>query len=258
MSKTYRICRVLRMISGKKRPYTTAILLAGGTGSRMGAENGQTKQLLSLAGDPVLIHTARAFDRCPYIDDIVVVARQEELATVGALLRAEGIRKLRIVVPGGNTRQASALCGFEAVNGAKTKFVAIHDVARCLITEGQISDVVAAAYAHRAASAACRIYDTVKRANTDGMVTETLDRECLWLAQTPQVFSADLYRAAAYTAKKDGFAATDDMMLCEHIGQTVKLIDCGQDNFKLTRKEDAVRALAVLEARAEAEKRKGK
>lgn len=258
MSKTYRICRMIRLISRKKRPRTAAILLAGGIGSRMGGQDGETKQLLLLAGEPVLVHTARAFERCPYIDDIIVVARREELATVRALLRADGIKKLRTVVAGGDTRQASALRGFEAIDGEKTAFVAIHDVARCLITAEQISDVVAAAYASRAASAACRVHDTVKRANSSGEVLETLDRDSIWLAQTPQVFSATLYRAAAYTAKAEGFAATDDMMLCEHIGQTVKLIDCGPDNFKLTTKEDLPRATAVLEQRARVAGRKEK
>lgn len=250
MSKTYHICRILRLFSRKKRPYTTAIVLAGGVGSRMQQE-GQTKQFMLLRGAPLLLHTVRAFEACPYIDDLVIVARREEMQDVQALLTRYGIQKCRRIVPGGATRQHSAIAGFEAIDGEKTKFVAIHDAARCLITPGQIGDVVASAYATRAAAAACRVFDTVKKANADGFVTETVDRETLWLAQTPQVFSADLYRAAAYTAMQAKFTATDDMMLCERIGQTVKLIDCGPDNFKVTVPSDLCRAEAVLAMREE-------
>ena len=248
MSKTYRICRILRMLARKKRTYTTAILLAGGMGSRMQSD-GVTKQLMPICGIPMLVHTARAFAACPYIDDIVIVARREEMQTVKDLMVMYRVGKCRCVVPGGETRQLSAIAGFEAIDGEKTQFVAIHDAARCLITAGQIADVVAAAYAERAAAAACRVFDTVKRANGAGFVKETVNRDELWLAQTPQVFAAELYRAAAYTAMQAKYTVTDDMMLCERIGQAVKLIDCGSNNFKVTTAEDMLRAEAVLRNR---------
>ena len=220
----------------------------------MQSNDGTTKQMMRLRGIPVIVHTARAFDACPYIDDIIIVARREEIHVVEELMKEYGIRKFRRAVAGKETRQLSALAGFEAIETAKTKYVAIHDVARCLVTPGMIADVVSAAYATRAASAASRVVDTVKRANPDGFVLETLDRETLWLAATPQVFSEALYRAAAYTAVHAGFTATDDMMLCERIGQAVKLVDCGGENFKITTKPDILRAEAVLVAREEEDK----
>ncbi len=250
MSKTYQICRVFRALCRKKRPRTAAIILAGGVGSRMKNE-GVTKQLMLLSGVPLLVHTVRAFQDCPYIDDIILVCRREEMQTVHDLMAIYGMKKCRRVVPGGATRQLSAIAGFEAIDGKKTKYVAIHDAARCLVTSAQIADVVSTAYATRAASAACRVIDTVKRANTAGFVTETMDRDTLWLAQTPQVFSTTLYRAAAYTAMQAKFVATDDMMLCERIGQTVKLIDCGNENFKVTEPGDILRAECILKMREE-------
>ena len=249
MHKTYHICRVMRWFSRKKRPFTTAILLAGGIGSRMKREDGKTKQMLPICGAPVLAHTARAFEECPYIDQIIVVAREEELSCVREMMAAYGIKKFCRAVVGGATRQLSALAGFEAIDGDKCRFVAIHDAARCLITPGQISDVVAEAYATGAAAAACRVHDTVKRANGNRYVLETIDRESLWLAATPQVFSATLYRAAAYTAKAANFTATDDVMLCERIGQAVRLVDCGEENFKITTNADLLRAEIVLRMR---------
>ena len=254
MKKTYRICRVIRMLARKKRPRTAAIILAAGVGSRMQSRDGRTKQTMTVCGLPLVVHTVRAFDRCPYIDDIILVCRREERALLEAWMREYGIRKFRRSVVGGSTRQMSAIAGFEAIDGERVRFVAIHDAARCLITSDMIADVVSAAYAHRAASAATRVHDTVKRANGAGDVLGTVDRRDLWLAQTPQVFSADLYRAAAYTAAQAGFAATDDMMLCERIGQTVRLIDCGEENFKITTPTDLARAEFVLSRRGEEER----
>ncbi len=253
MKKTYRICRIIRMLARKKRPRTAAILLAAGVGSRMQAKDGKTKQTMLLRGLPVVVHAARAFDRCPYIDDIILVCRREECAMMTLWMEEHGIKKFRRAVVGGSTRQLSAIAGFEAIDGECTRFVAIHDAARCLVTPDMIADVVATAYADRAAAAATRVHDTVKRATASGYVQETVDRRDLWLAETPQVFSAELYRAAAYTAAQAGFAATDDMMLCERIGQTVHLIDCGEENFKITTPSDLERAEWILSRREEKE-----
>ena len=255
MSKTFHACRVIRWLSGRKTPHTTAILLAGGSGTRM-QNDGVTKQMLLLDGTPVVVHTLRAFENCPYIHEIVLVARKEELTAMRALCDVFGVKKLRAIVAGGSTRQLSAIAGFEAIDGEKTKFVAIHDVARCLVTPDMIADVVATAYAEKAAIAACRVYDTVKRAGSGGYIAKTEDREMLWCAQTPQVFASDLYRAAAYTAMKENFIATDDAMLCERIGQRVKLVDCGRENIKLTTPADIPAAMAILDYRRKKEEKK--
>ncbi len=251
---TYWLSSAIRFVFRRKRPYTAAILLAGGVGSRMKTADGKTKQLLSVGGIPVVVRTARAFDECPYIDDIILVCRREEIALITTWMKEYNIRKFRAAVSGGSTRQHSAIAGFEAIDGDRTRFVAIHDAARCLVTPDMIADVVATAYAERAAAAATRMHDTVKEATSAGYVTKTVDREMLWAAQTPQVFSADLYRAAAYTAMQAGFVATDDMMLCERIGQTVRLIDCGEENFKITNPTDLSRAEWILAERAKKEK----
>ena len=255
MSKTFHVCRAIRWLTGRKMPHTTAILLAGGSSSRMG-EGAVTKQMLLLDGAPAVLHTLRAFEKCPYIHEIVLVAKRDELDAMRALVAAFGVKKLRAVVPGGSTRQLSALAGFEAIDGKKTKFVAIHDVARCLVTPDMIADVVATAYAEGAAIAATRVTDTIKRVGANGYIAKTEDRETLWGAQTPQAFSADLYRAAAYTAMQQKLEVTDDAMLCEHIGQRVKLVDCGRENIKITTPADIPVAEAILASRRAKEERK--
>ena len=250
MSITYRIAAILRALKGKMRPYTTAVILAGGAGSRMGSKEGLTKQLMLLDGVPVLIRSALAFERSDYIDEIVIVARKEELSDVEFLVREYGLTKISRIVTGGKTRQLSALRGLRSVS-KKTKYVAFHDAARCLVTPHMIADVVSAAYANRAASAGCPCIDTMKRVNTKGYIVETLDRSSMYHAQTPQVFDVNLYQAAAYSAKKNKEDLTDDNMLMESIGQAVKMVDTGRENIKLTTPLDFKIAEAILKNRQE-------
>ena len=230
-----------------KRPFVSAVILAGGSGSRMGTD--KTKQMLILDSKPLVVHTLLAFEKSEYINEIIVVAKEEECGEYEAFKAAYGITKLSKTVVGGKTRQQSAKNGFDAIS-EKSDYVAIHDAARALITPAQIKEVVMSAYAHGAAIAATPATDTVKYA--DGVtVGETVPREKIWLAQTPQVFRDEIYRAAAYTAEKEGFAATDDASLVENIGITVHLVDTGSDNFKVTYKTDLLRAEQLLLERKE-------
>ena len=241
---------LLRLLTLTRRPRTAAVILAGGVGSRMQNKDHTTKQLLTLGGIPVVIRSLTAFDQSPYIDELVLVIRKEEKDTIKALLEVYKIKKPLRLVAGGETRQLSAISGFLAIS-QKAKFVAIHDAARCLVTEDMIAKVVSAAYADGAASAAAPVHDTVKQVDKDRKVIKTLDRATLWRAGTPQVFRADLYRAAAFTAQKEGFEATDDNMLAERIGYAVRMVDCGEENIKLTTKTDLYIAEAILRSRGE-------
>lgn len=229
------------------RRFTSAVILAGGSGTRVGAD--RTKQMITLCGMPLIVHALLAFEKSEFIDEIVVVAKADELECYGAFRTEYGISKLTNVVCGGKTRQQSAKNGFDAIS-EKADYVAIHDGARALITPVQIKEVVLSAYAHGAAIAASRSTDTVKYAE-GGRFAETLDRAHIWLAQTPQVFRDEIYRAAAYTAEQNGFEGTDDASLVENIGIGVQLVDCGADNFKVTVASDLLRAEAILQMRGE-------
>jgi 2-C-methyl-D-erythritol 4-phosphate cytidylyltransferase len=107
------------------------------------------------------------------------------------------------------------------------------------------------AYVFGCASAACRVVDTVKTADSNGFIKSTEDREKIWLAQTPQVFSLKIYRAAAYSAQDKKIKVTDDNSLVERIHRRVKLVDCGRENIKITTAEDMLRAQMILRAREE-------
>ncbi len=251
MSFTGKASKLLRFLCGKRRPTTAAIILAAGLGTRMQAKNEKTKQLLVLGGKPLFLHSVLAFDGCDVIDEIVLVVRKEELRDVRRALKGYKIKTPLRFALGGDTRQESARRGLEAVS-EKMEYVAVHDAARCLVTPDMIAAVASMAYAHRAASAACPITDTVKQVNALGFVEKTLDRAVLCRAQTPQIFESKLYRAATYVALEKKQAVTDDNMLVEALGQTVKMVDCGYENIKVTTKEDLYFARAILQMREEA------
>ena len=243
-----KIANLLRAVSGadESGKFTSAIIVAAGLSERFGGN--VTKQMSELCGKPVLVHTLLAYQKAECIDEIIIVARENEIPFWEKACKDYEISKAASIVVGGKTRQASVLNGFEAVD-KKSKFVAIADGARCLITEEEIKDVCRAAYKHKAATAAHRSTDTVKIADSKGFIEKTSDRNTVWLAQTPQVFSTKLYRAAAYIALKEEVQATDDNSLVEFIGHPIKLVECGAQNIKITTMEDMAVAEGVLNKR---------
>lgn len=245
-----KIVGALRAISGSPHPknFTSAIIAAAGLSERFGGS--VTKQMTMLCGLPVLVHTLKAYENTDCIHEIVIVARHDEIPYWESAVKEFSITKVTKIVPGGHTRQESVLKGLEAIDD-KAKFVAIADGARCLVTPAQITDVCRSAYKYKAATAAHRSTDTVKIADSKGFIEKTADRNTVWLAQTPQVFKTKLYRAAAYTALKEGFTATDDNSLVEFIGHPIRLVECDAQNIKITTVDDMAVAEGVLQKRAE-------
>ena len=224
---------------------TAAVVLAAGESKRMGSIN---KLFYRLNGVPVLAHTLIAYQKCPLIREIVVVAKPEYFERIQELKRKYNITKLTHLVPGGETRQESAKNGVEKLSD-DVKYVAIADGARCLTTPTQITKVCLSAYRQMAACAAHKVTDTVKRATVLHNTTETIDRKDLWEMQTPQVFNTSLYKAAMIRAEENNLVATDDATLVEKIGYRVHLIECGIGNIKITTLEDIPFAEAVLNYR---------
>lgn len=234
-----------------EKHFNSAIILAGGSGTRMRSESGATKQMMTLCGMPVVARTVLAFEGTPLVSEIILVVKEDELGQYDALKHTYHWEKVVKIVKGGETRQDSALEGFKAIDD-RSEYVLIHDAARCLITREMIEKVSSAAYRYGAAIAACHPHDTVKSENGRGMIAETLNRDNVWLAQTPQIFKTELYRASAYTAlAKGGLSVTDDASLAEAAGFAVRPVDCGRENIKLTTPEDIYVAEAILKARGE-------
>ena len=250
----HKIAEVLRAIAGKtdKKYYTSAIILAAGSSTRM---NGESKQFIEIAGLPVVARSVIEFDRSPCIDEIIIVAKKDEMPLYEGFAEKYGIKNPIKVVEGGETRQESARFGSDAVND-KAKFVAIHDAARCLITQEMIYKACHGAYLHGGAILAIKATDTVKVGDKSAFIENTPERKYTWQAQTPQVFKTNAFRAAAYVARDEKFEGTDDASLLEHIHIPVKLVEGRRENIKITEPCDIYFAEAVLRARADEEQKK--
>ena len=229
--------------------FTSAVILAAGNGTRFGGK--VKKQFVEVLGVPCVVRTVQAFEDCPLIDEIILVGDPQALSEI---FSAYSFKKIAKIISGGETRQDSALRGFDCVSD-KSRYVAIHDAARCLITPEMIERTVKAAHRHRAAAAAHKSEDTVKIADKNGIIEKTTDRDKIWLVQTPQVFQNDVYRVSAYMAKRDEAAVTDDCMLCERLGFEVRLCECGRENIKLTNPDDLMLAEAIISYRERKEQK---
>jgi len=238
---------ILNSVSAVGKKYLSAVILAGGSGSRFGGE--VPKQFAVIAGKPVIVHTLLAFQKCEDVDEIIIVCREGEEETYASFAREYSITKFSRAVSGGNNRQSSSIRGFAHISD-KADYVAFHDAARCLIKPSAISAVYKEAkFCRTCAIASYPVTDTIKEKNSFNIVVSTLDRSKLSAASTPQIFRANVYRAVAYTAEKEGFVGTDDASLAEKYGFEVRLVDGGRDNIKITYKEDVLFAEAVLRAR---------
>lgn len=217
-----------------------AVIPAGGVGSRLGSR--LPKQFLDLGGAPILAATVRHFVRHPRISVAVVAAPPGHVERARRLLAPLGRRVGPLVVPGGATRQESVWQALQQVP-ADTDVVIIHDAVRPFITRGLIDAVLAAAASTGAAICGLPITETVKRVR-DGHVESTLDRAALWAVQTPQAFRCALLREAHEKARRDGLVGTDDAMLVERLGHSVRVVPGLPTNIKITTPADLRRARA--------------
>jgi 2-C-methyl-D-erythritol 4-phosphate cytidylyltransferase len=222
----------------------TAILPAAGLGTRMGAET--PKQFLELDGVPVLIFTLRRLAACPAIADFVIATRADEVDSVAARIAQENLGRPVHVVRGGDTRQDSVASALAEVP-PDADLILVHDAVRPLVTRDQIEHVIAEALVCGAAILGVPAMDTVKevkRATPQGgaadvaLITATIPRERVVLAQTPQVFRASLLLEAFARARQDGVSASDEAGLVERLGRDVHVVAGSERNLKITRPGD--------------------
>lgn len=224
----------------------TAIIAAAGRSRRMGSEI--NKLLIPLGGTPVLAHSLLTLSACPEVDKLIIVTSAEELPGLAALADRLALRPPCQMVEGGNERQFSVANALKEIP-INEGIILVHDGARPLVTQKQISDVVEAAGRFRAAGLAAPVKDTIKTVDKEGFVTATPARSSLWSIQTPQAFEASLLKKAYHQAELDGFLGTDDASLVERLGIPVKLIEGGYENIKITTPEDICVAEALLTRR---------
>ncbi len=216
-----------------------AIILAGGSGSRMGAAC--NKVLLSLNGEPVIIRSVRAFVK--HVQGVILVSRPEDMDAMKSALDASCLQAT--VVPGGTSRQDSVWNGLCALPN-ECRHVLIHDGARCLVDDGTIERCKASVLECGTGVAAVPAVDTIKQVTSDEIVSSTPDRSALRAVQTPQGFDVALIRMSHEAAKADGFLGTDDASLVERLGHPVHLTLGDRRNIKLTTPEDMKMAEAFI------------
>jgi 2-C-methyl-D-erythritol 4-phosphate cytidylyltransferase len=225
----------------------TAIIVAAGDSRRMGFD----KLFVAIAGKPVIAHTIRAFERARCVDGIIVVAREDRHDEIKTIVHDEDLKKVRSIIRGGEHRQDSVRAGLGHLEPA-VRHVAVHDAARPLITPEQIERVFQHCLKHGAAAAAEPINDTLKRANSDLLVTGSVDRHQLYAMQTPQIFDRQLIEEAYRAVYAENVSVTDEVSAVERLGRKVALVVNDDFNFKITYPRDLPLAEFVLNQRRNA------
>jgi 2-C-methyl-D-erythritol 4-phosphate cytidylyltransferase len=227
-----------------------AILPAAGLGTRMGAET--PKQFLELDGVPIVMLSLRRIASCELVTDIIVATRGDGIAKIEAAIRGENFSQNVRVVKGGDTRQESVAAALKEVE-AETELVLVHDAVRPFVKREQIVRVIEEARKHHAAILGIPAMDTVKEVKRASLpedvalITGTIPRERVVLAQTPQVFKATLLREAFARAEADGVSASDEAGLVERIGREVFVVLGSERNIKITKPADMELAKFYLE-----------
>jgi 2-C-methyl-D-erythritol 4-phosphate cytidylyltransferase len=238
------IGKLLGKSDSRSNACCTAVVAAAGSSTRM---DGQNKLFIEIGGKPVLAHTLSALEACRRIGEIIVVTRAEDIQRVALLCENNGLKKVTKIITGGATRQESVYKGVLQVS-QRAELIAVHDGARPFVTETIVALTIDAAKKYAAAAPAVPVTSTIKQAK-DGLVEKTIDREALFEVQTPQVFSAELLKAALSNAIGKALYITDECMAVEALGCPVRLTAGARDNIKLTTAMDIVIAQAIYDAR---------
>ena len=215
---------------------TAAIIPASGLGNRMGSNI--PKQYLLMGGIPIIIHTLRAFQESTQVDDIFLILSAEHVKNAElTIVQRYNLSKVIRVLPGGKYRQDSVRSGVDALGDAYD-IVVIHDGVRPFVSPELIKMAIGEAVLAGAVSVGVPVKDTIKSLDSQGFVDTTLNRDKLWLTQTPQAFSALLIQEAYRRAYEDNYYGTDDAALVERIGKKVKMLTGFYENIKITTESD--------------------
>lgn len=221
---------------------------AAGSGQRMGA--GFNKLFLKLGDKPILVHTLDVFEQDPSCVEVILAVKLSEREEIQSFLDEFNIKKVTKMVEGGAERQHSVSACLEAHKGGG--IVLVHDAARPFILHSTIQKLVQAATEYGSAIAGVKAKDTMKFAENN-IVERTVNRDNLWVVQTPQVFTYDVLKKATYEAEQVGFLGTDESMLVERLGHPVRMIESTYDNVKMTTQDDLVFGEILLKRRKQEE-----
>jgi 2-C-methyl-D-erythritol 4-phosphate cytidylyltransferase len=244
----------MEMTDGKKNTKCIAVILAGGSGSRMGSS--VPKQYMTLSGRPLIWYALNAMQKSDIIDECILVTGADDTEKVREeIVEKYGFDKVINIVAGGSERCFSVANAMKHIDGCENSYVFIHDGARPFINETILKDTYEAAVKYRACVAAVPVKDTIKIADKDGFVTSTPDRNLLWSIQTPQVFESVLIKKAYSLLTNEkydelrsiGIAVTDDAGVVELFTDVkVKLVTASYENIKITTPGDFILAENIL------------
>lgn len=227
----------------------TAIVLSAGKGTRMQSQT--AKQYLLIKEKPVIYYSLKAFEDCPFMEDVILVTAEEDKEYCRReIVEKYGFNKVKQIVAGGRERYESVWKGLTAAQGCS--FVYIHDGARPFLTREILERLRVDAEEYQACAAGMPVKDTIKISNEDGYIAATPKRALVWQMQTPQVFAFDLVFGAyekllADLSEKTDLQITDDAMVVEYATDCkVKLTQGAYTNMKITTPEDLILAEALL------------
>ena len=223
--------KIIKGNFGREKSRVTVIIAAAGKGERMKA--GFNKLFLQISERPVIAYTLLAFETMPLVDNVIIVASEEDFAEIGNVVRDFEFGKVSQIVIGGATRTESVMRGLVAVPD-DCEVVLVHDGARPLVNHEIIGATIEAACEYGAAAAGVYATDTVKKVDDDGFIETTIDRTHTVLMQTPQGFKKDIMESMYKFASKNGVEATDDCVIAEKAGYKVKIVEGSTSNIKLT------------------------
>lgn len=219
--------------------FVSVIIPAAGKGQRFGSR--LNKQFVELKGRPILYYTIRQFQISAIIDEIVLVVPESWLSEISSIfIEQYQFTKIKKIVVGGKERFESVANGLEKVD-PRADIVVVHDGVRPFVSTELIAESVKAGRKYQALALAVPVKDTIKEVN-EAVVTKTLDRKKLWAVQTPQVFQSDLLRAAYLRRSAISEIVTDDAMLVESLGHSVRIIMGDYRNIKITSPDDLMLA----------------
>lgn len=217
------------------------VIVAAGSSSRM---KGIDKQFATILGIPLLARTMSAFEKSPYISSIVIVTQKDKIADIKLLAQKYMISKLYNIVEGGDCREKSVEMGLKALPENTAKAL-VHDGARPLVSQDVIKNVVLMLNDNDCVACGVKVKDTIKKVNSEGFFTETVERENLISIQTPQGVNVSKFLEVATTSNLNQF--TDDTSVLEFAGVKTKFVDGDYKNIKVTTPEDIALATVYLE-----------
>ncbi len=213
---------------------TFAIIPSAGVGKRFNSR--LPKQFMKINGIEILVHTLLKFQKARNVDEIIIASHKNFIDKTQKLVRKYNISKVKNIVVGGKERQDSVYEALKSIKASLNDLICVHDAVRPLISSKEIDDLIDFARKKKSVIAAKKAIDTIKTGNK--IVETTLDRNRIWLVQTPQIFTYQILKKAFDKAFEENFYGTDEASLVEKLGVQIYFYQIKSENRKITLQED--------------------